>query len=319
MRVSSVDRGGHVKRFLKWLGIGAGALVLLAALLVATVYVLSERAVHRTYDDVPLTNITVPHDAESIAKGKHLATIYGCNNCHGDRLQGLKMHDDPQLGRFVAPNLTRVVREYSDAELERVLRHGVTRDGKSTWVMPSDMFQHMSDEDLGQVIAFLRSVPAVEGPSSELTFRYLARIGIATGKFRPHASTIEHSKPHPTTMDRSDPMAFGKYLVMNTCSECHGQKLEGNELLKSPSLAVTAGYSNTAFRRLMKTGIAVGGRKLGLMTEVGETRFPWLTEGELEAMQLYLGTTYGNVALARGADDSQPTASHVEHQSPDRS
>jgi cytochrome c553 len=302
-----------VKRILKWAGVGAGSLVALVAVATISIYVFSQREIDRQYEDVPLANITVPHDAESIAKGKHLATLYGCfNSCHGDRMQGAKLYDEPGLARINAPNLTHIVREYTDAQLERLIRHGVKRDGTSTWLMPSPMFAHMSDEDLGNVIAFMRSAPVVEGPMREVTIRYLGRIGIVTGKFKPLASKIAPGEHHATTTDRSDPMVFGKYLVMNTCTECHGQNLEGDSFLKAPNLIVMAGYSAEAFRHLMKTGLGIGGRKLGLMTEVGGTRFPELTDEELDAVQTYLGKTYGNVALAGSTAVSQPTAGQLK-------
>jgi cytochrome c553 len=299
-----------VKRVLKWLGIGVACLLGVVAVAAVTVYVLSERAIRHQYADVPLTGIVVPHDAESIAKGKRLATIYGCfNSCHGDRMQGLKLFDEPGIARIIAPNLTRVVHEYSDAELERLIRHGVKRDGTSTWVMPSPMFSRMSDEDLGNVIAFVRSSPVLDGPMREVTMRSLGRIGIVTGKFTPLASKIAANQPHAAKTDRSQPLAFGEYLVMTTCTECHGQNLQGDDFLKAPGLVVLAGYSDAAFRRLMKTGIAIGGRKLGLMTEVGTTRFPSLTDDELDAMSAYLKRTYGGVAVAADSAEVKPTAS----------
>jgi cytochrome c553 len=262
----------------------------------------------------------VPHDAESIAKGKRLATIYGCfNSCHGDRMQGMKLYDEPGIARVNAPNLTRIVREYTDAQLERVIRHGVKRDGTSTWIMPSPMFSHMSDEDLGNVIAFLRSSPVLDGPGRDVSIRYLGRIGIVAGQFKPLASTIEHGEHHPAAADHSDPMTFGRYVVMNTCTECHGQKLQGDGFVKAPSLVVSAGYSEHAFRHLMKTGIGIGGRTLGLMTEVSETRFANFTEEELQAVQTYLGVTFGNVSLAGAATAEKPTAARIEAGAGDRS
>jgi cytochrome c553 len=293
-------RGVTVKRVLKWVGVGLGGIVAVVVLAAFCVYVLSEREIRRQYSDVPLTNIVVPHDAESIAKGRRLATIYGCfNSCHGDRMQGLKLFDEPGIARINAPNLTRVVREYTDAELERLLRHGVKRDGTSTWLMPSPMFAHLSDEDLGNVIAFVRSSPVLDGPMRDVSIRALGRIGVVTGRFKPLASTIAPGEHHAARTDRSDPMAFGRYVVMTTCTECHGQNLEGGGFFNAPGLIVTAGYSEAAFRHLMKTGIALGDRKLGLMREVSETRFANFTEQELQAVQTYLGTTFGNPELAR--------------------
>jgi mono/diheme cytochrome c family protein len=164
--------------------------------------------------------------------------------------------------------------------------------------MPSPMFSHMSDEDLGNVIAFLRSSPVLDGPMREVTLRYVGRIGVVAGKFKPLASTIARGEHHPATADHADAMTFGQYVVMTTCTECHGQNLQGDDFLKAPSLIVSAGYSRDAFRHLMKTGLGLGDRKLGLMTEVSGTRFANFTEEELQAVQTYLGAKFGNVALA---------------------
>lgn len=288
-----------MKPVLKCLGTALVALLLLALLAAAGIYVLSERAIHRRYTGVPLSGIAVPQDAAAIERGKRLATIYGCfNSCHGKQMEGFVLFDEPGIARINAPNLTRVVHEYTDAELERLIRHGVKRDGTTTWAMPSAMFAHLSDEDLGDVIAFVRAAPLLDGPMRDVTLRALGRLGIVLGKFKPHAGVIAHDVPHAKTTDRSDRMAFGKYLVMTTCTECHGQDLQGDDYLRAPGLTVMAGYSDAAFRRLMKTGIALGGRKLGLMTEMGETRFPSLTEEELDAMSAYLARTYGQATAA---------------------
>lgn len=81
---------------------------------------------------------------------------------NGEKLQGSLFFDEPRVARIVAPNLTRVLPTYSDAELARVLIHGVNRDGRSVLAMPSAMFYHLSDRDLGAIIAHLRSAPVVE-------------------------------------------------------------------------------------------------------------------------------------------------------------
>jgi mono/diheme cytochrome c family protein len=185
--------------------------------------------------------------------------------------------------------------------------------------MPSQMFAHISDEDLASVIAFVRTAPVLDGPMRDVTMRPLGRIGIVTGKFKPLASTIPHDQPHAAKTDKSDPLAFGEYLVMTTCTECHGRNLQGDDFLKAPGLTVLAGYSDEAFRRLMKTGLAIGDRKLGLMTEVGLTRFPQLTEEELNAMTLYLRRSFGGLQVASEPAPLKPTAAHTETPAADRS
>ena len=50
----------------------------------------------------------------------------------------------------------------------------------------------------------------------------------------------------------ANPVSHGRYLVMNFCSECHGQDLEGWPVAQSPSLTVAKGYSLEQFSRLMQ-------------------------------------------------------------------
>ena len=44
-------------------------------------------------------------------------------------------------------HLTTVVRRYSDAELVGILRNGLHPDGTSVFVMPSECFTWLTDED----------------------------------------------------------------------------------------------------------------------------------------------------------------------------
>jgi cytochrome c553 len=293
-----------------WLGLGFGSLGGLVALGVAAVYLLSEWTIRHRYDDVPLSPITVPTDVAAITRGERLATVYGCaNSCHGKHMEGLALYDEPGIAKINAPNLARVLREYSNPELERLIRHGVKRDGTSTWIMPAPMFAHLSDADLGDIIAFVRSAPLNEGPMRETILRPLGRIGVVTGKFKPLATQVPADLRHTATTDRSNPLALGRYLVMTACTECHGADLQGSELVNAPGLVVSSGYSNADFERLMRTGVAVGGRLLGLMTEVGQTRFPALTDDEVTAVREYLRTQFPSTpeAQARSAEQSNPT------------
>jgi len=275
-----------MQRLGKLLARALGLIVAIGLIAAGYVYVASERRVATIYD-VPLSRFSAPHDAASIAAGKRLATIYGCNNCHGALLNGTVMFDEPGIARISAPNLTRIIRDYSDPELERVIRRGVKKDGKSTWIMPSQMFSHLTDDDLGRIIAYIRTATPRDGVDAELSMRALGRIGIVTNKFQPVATQIA-TNARANTPNRRDPMSHGKYLVMTACTECHGAKLEGSEIVKAPSLLVTAAYSKEDFARLMRTGMGVGNRKLGLMTEVGQVRFSSFTDKEVEAVRTYL-------------------------------
>lgn len=274
-----------MKRVLK---IGAIALSIVAGVAVCAViyvYVASERVISRTYP-VPLAQFQAPHDAASIETGRRLATIYGCNNCHEERLNGHVMYDEPGIARITAPNVSRIAKEYTDAELERLIRRGVKHDGTSTWIMPTPMFSHLTDDDVANIIAYVRSVPEIDGVERELTVRLLGRIGIAMDKFRPHASQVTANAARDP--DRTDPLSHGRYLVMSACTECHGGNLEGSDMVKAPGLMIAAAYSKDEFAALMRTGTGVGERKLGLMGEMGRKRFAAFSDAEVDAVWTYL-------------------------------
>jgi mono/diheme cytochrome c family protein len=281
-----------MSRLLRWAAVvvaGLGGLVLLA---VASVYVASEVVLRRTYE-VPLEAIAVPTDSASIAEGRRLATIRGCyDGCHGTGLDGTEFWDEPWIARLVAPNLTQVATRHSDAELERIIRDGVRPDGRSTWGMPSASFYHLSDADVGAMIAFIRSQPLSDGPATEVEVRLLARIGVLTGEFPPQAQVIDQDVPRLGDRPRSDTLAFGAYLARTTCSECHGLDLQGDPRGATPPLAIAAAYSREEFVRLMHTGVALGGRELGLMSDVSRRRFVHMTDDELNALHAFLGQDY---------------------------
>ena len=153
--------------------------------------------------------------------------------------------------------------------------------------MPAQMFSHLNDDDLGKIIAYVRSVPALDGVEPELTIRTLGRIGIVTDKFQPVATQIDASA-RIALPNHTDPLARGRYLVMTACTECHGAKLEGLDIVKAPSLLVAAAYSKNDFAKLMRTGVGVGDHKLGLMAEVAQMRFSAFTDAEVDAVRTYL-------------------------------
>ena len=128
----------------------------------------------------------------------------------------------------MSPNLTQVAATHTDAELERVIRHGVRKNGESVWFMPSTMFYHLSDDDLG-MIAFLRSVPLSEGPATEAWIGPNWRLNLVTeGWYLPQAEEI--LRDAPSIRDRIEPAGRnrGRYLAMTICPECHGMKLQGD-------------------------------------------------------------------------------------------
>ena len=276
-----------MKPLLRWLRfalLGILALVIVAG---GVVYVLSERIVRRRYEE-PLIAVTVPTDSQSISEGRRLATLRGCSGgCHGSVSEGGVFIDEPLLARLVAPNLTAAVRAYSDAELARIIRRGVRPDGRSVLGMPSEMFEPLTDADLGRILAYLHSLPPQPGPGREVRLGPLARLGIATGQYAPaalwvrRADGLARSYPGP-----GDSTAPGAYLARTVCTECHGIDLRGGET--TPDLRIVAGYSLEAFTTLLRTGTPAGNRELTLMKEVALKRFSHFTDAEIGALYSYL-------------------------------
>jgi len=275
-----------MRRALRWLRnalLGLAAIIVIAALVI---YVRSEQIVRRTYAE-PLAPIAIPTDSASIAEGMRVARIRGCTGCHGSKLEGQMFVDDPMLARLASPDLTIAAREYSDAELVRIIRRGVRPDGRSVVGMPSDMFSQLDDRDVGMIIAYLRSVPPSAGQRRGLRLGPIGRVGVAAGKFLPAAAEARRADALSSSYPRGgDSTARGAYLARTVCTECHALDLGGGD--GTPDLRIAAGYSLERFVLLMRTGKALGDREVGLMSKVARGRFSHFTDGEIQALHAYL-------------------------------
>jgi len=277
-----------VKKALRILGFGILALAVLLGLALSFLYLASEPMLRRTYE-VALRPIAVPTDAASIAEGRRLATIRGCNEgCHGKGVSGGEFWNEPWIARMVAPDLTRVAARLSDSELERVFRHGGRQDGRTTWGMPSSMFYHLTDEDLGRIIAFIRSLPVGDGPETDIHFGPLGRIELLRYPLFVYAEEVAQDAPWLTDTEMRGEHGRGRYLALTVCSECHSMGLDGAHDGTAPDLAIVAAYSKPAFAKLMATGVPLGGQKLGLMGAVARERFSHFREDEVDALYNYL-------------------------------
>ena len=276
-----------MKRLFRWAGIALAGLAGLLVVGYAVVYMLSERVLHHAYP-IAAVAISVPTDAAAIAEGRRLVTLRGCLGCHGKQGEGAVLLDDPLLARLVAPNLTTAVRKYSDSELAVIIRNGLRPDGRSMLVMPSSAFVGLTDEDLGRIIAFLRTLPAVPAAGPSTSPGPIGRIGLATGKFKLEAQLIAETIPPPEATNPS--AAHGRYLARTICAHCHGSSLLGdsNPEFTSPTLRVVAAYSPEAFAQLMRTGVALGGRNLTTMTPEARYHLSQLTDTEIADLYAYL-------------------------------
>src|SRR5690349_4962477 len=173
-----------MKKFLKWAGIVLGSLLVLLAVTFLALAAKGRSMINKTYE-VQVENVAIPTDAEAIARGEHWVKAE-CIGCHGDDLSGGPFFEAP-FGYFDAINLTPgeggIGGEFSDEDWVRALRHGVKPDGHSLLIMPSNYFRRYSDEDLGDIIAYLKSLPAVDNETRAPHFNLLGNALLGAGAF----------------------------------------------------------------------------------------------------------------------------------------
>jgi mono/diheme cytochrome c family protein len=224
-----------MRRTLRWLAIGIASLVTLAVIAVAAVYVITNSRLNRRFEVSPPA-LTVPTDEAAIDRGRHLAqAVVKCSECHGENLAGRIFLDVPPF-RIVTPNLTRgqggVAAQMTDEDWVRSLRHGVGRDRRALLVMPARELNDVEADDLGAVIAYVKSVPPVDNVLPPTQLRLLGRVLLLIGAIpMPDANTIDHSKPFPTPIPRAVSVEYGRYLAtVGGCVGCHGPNLSGGRV-----------------------------------------------------------------------------------------
>jgi len=205
----------------------------------------------------------------------------------------------PGLVSLSFPNLTSgaggVGDTNTDEDWVRAIRHGVGHDGRGLLLMPSAVFYYLSDEDLGALIAYLKSLPPVDNELPERRIEPLGRMMMAIGMFPPlPVEQINHTGPRPVALQPGVTVAYGEYLS-HTCKECHGANLNGmpfgppGQEVPTPNLTQggeLVAWSEQEFFTTMRTGVPPSGRQL-------DEQMPWkfygqMTDAELRAVWLYL-------------------------------
>ena len=170
-------------RSLEWAAIALGVLLGLGFFFFCMVYLASEAMIVRRYT-LPSSIVhaaTAPADREW---GRHVATIFGCADCHGADLSGRMMVAGPGL-HIAAPDLRSFAAQQSDAAFDRAVRHGLAPSARALWVMPSDAYVYMRDSDLADIIGYLRGLKPEHADRSKPDFTLAARFAVITGKLKP--------------------------------------------------------------------------------------------------------------------------------------
>lgn len=112
-----------------------------------------------------------------VKRGAYLAQIMDCGGCHTGRsnagipnpaeyLAGSRLgFEIPGLGIFWPPNLTpdpTGLAAWTDAQIVKAIRKGIRPDGRQLApIMPYETYANLTDEDVGALVAFLRTIKPV--------------------------------------------------------------------------------------------------------------------------------------------------------------
>ncbi len=167
-------------------------------------------------------------------KGKLIFAAADCASCHASPGQSNRLHLGGGLalaspyGTFRVPNISMDpvdgIGNWRTIDLARALLSGVSPNGSHYYpVFPYPSYAHMQPTDVEDLMAYLRTLPAVKGraPAHELSPIFAVRRFVGFWKllyFRPGA--IAADPTHDGTWNR------GRYLAeaLGHCAECHSSR-----------------------------------------------------------------------------------------------
>lgn len=264
--------------------------------------------------------------ADLLGRGEYLVeTIVGCGNCHngrddeGNLVPGLEYG-----GNFVinepggpgpngyafsayAPNISshpeKGIGAWTDEEIERAIREGISRDGR---VMGPPMafpyYREISSDDMDAMIAYLRTVPAVDRDVTPSTYY----IPLPPNWGPP----VEEPIPN---VPRGNTVQYGRYVAhsLGHCTQCHTPLIGGIEdfsqtnaggnifpqpfgydwaaltpnITPHPTQGIGA-WTDDEIKRAIVNGISRDGRQL--LPFMGFSFYEGISDEDLDAIITYL-------------------------------
>jgi hypothetical protein len=261
-----------------------------------------------------------------VQRGEYLAMrVAGCMDCHSQRdwtlyagplKKGTFGGGGEKFGREIgfpgtiySSNITPGgIKDWTDGELFRAITTGEDKDGKPLFpLMPYTYYGKSDPEDILCIIAYLRTLPAVQNdvPIHQLNFPLNILVNTMPSK------AAFEKKP-----DSNNITAYGRYLTtMAGCVECHskvdkgalikGTEFGGGRTFEFPNGTVATspnitsdktgigGWDRNLFIRTFKQYADSGYKPRVLAAGEFNTPMPWLMyagmkESDLAAIYAYL-------------------------------
>lgn len=331
------------------IGVGAGAVLLVVAVLAALVAWLNVRDEGAVAENAVADATTARRAVDGttlVARGAYLIRAGDCQGCHtargGQPFAGGRAIETP-FGAVVSPNLTPDLQtglgRWSADDFWRALHHGRSKDGRLLYpAFPYPNYTRVSRADADAMFASLRSLAPVSRANEPdtLAFPFDTQAALAVWRalfFRAAAHVDDPARP--AAWNR------GAYLVegLGHCNACHSARnafgatngpldLQGGLIpvqnwyapsLASPHEAGVAGWPVDEVVRLLKTGISAQGFVLGPMGEVVGQGTQYLSDDDLRAVTMYLQSLPApaepvpSAAIAAGTANEHGAALYKEH------
>jgi cytochrome c553 len=173
----------------------------------------------------------------AIKQGRYLYETRGCISCHGADGKGRVMIDEPN-GLYVrTPNLTTgansAVTGYGEADWVRAIRHGVNPKGHALFIMPSELYNRLSDADFAALVAYVRSLPPLPGEPAAIRLPFIVKALYGLNVIKDASEKIAHSTPPPAPVTVAANAEHGAY-VARVCMGCHNEALSGGRGPETP-------------------------------------------------------------------------------------
>jgi mono/diheme cytochrome c family protein len=263
---------------------------------------------------------TVPASAlparnADLANGKEMFFAGGCTSCHAipgqdDKTKlggglGLKS----PFGTFYVPNISPDpndgIGKWSEADFVTAMTKGTSPDGRHYFpAFPYGSYQRMKTEDVRDLFAYLKTLPAVQGKvrHHDVPFPFNIRRLVGGWKF-----LFLDGKPFEP--DASKPAAWnrGAYLVNGPghCAECHsprnmmggivaaqrfagGPNPEGEGWIPNITQKALGDYSDEDIAYLLETGSTPDGNSVGGSMTAVVRNTSQLTPEDRAAMATYI-------------------------------
>ena len=247
-------------------------------------------------------NAVLPTDTATIARGKHLVAIKGCNDCHGNNMGGKLFLNDSALGILPAANLTKgkggLPQDYDTADWLMALEHGVHRNGKPLLFMPSYEYAKLTQSDKLAIIAYCNTLPKVDNVLVPYDLGPITKIMTFAGKMPLFpVDMIDHNAENENALPPSaEGVALGKYLS-TSCTGCHRDNFKGGDPIAPgfppvPNITATGNpgkWSKEQFITTLRTGKNPTGHQMKAK-EMPWTMTAQYTDKELSSLYQFLNT-----------------------------